>query len=489
MAYEGLTFDLTPPKTVTLQRLPESDAAVLTLALIFDERRVEEFERQLVELTQVGWPARLVIDLGQVESLAIVGLKPLINLRREHPGTLIALVGPSERVQRVIKLAGFSDFFAIYPAIDDVLSTPQIRETTGQLIRGRYKIEEEVGKSWLGVVFKATDTHDQTSAAIKIISTSFSEQAINQFLHQARQIIRLDHPNVVNVLDCYKEQGLAYIVQEFMEGQTLHEAMLGSQEQRMTLDQAIFIALDIIGALEYAHGRGVIHGDLRPQNIFLTQQTTLDTLEPGVGMVKLTDFGLGRLREGKNLLDEVLVLQMAHYLAPEQILGEPLDARTDLYALGVILYELVTGRLPFEGSDQMVMRAHLNDAPPSLRRANPRLSRSLEHFILKLLAKDPDERYATAHQTQRVLSNLGLRGEVHATNLSGLPMQQQRPLVGRDQPLQALLACWEQARTGRGQLILLAGEAGIGKTRLTQEAGHLDPGGNLADRAVSRSRR
>jgi anti-anti-sigma factor len=477
VAYEGLTFDLVAPHAIRLHRLAKDDAAIVTLPQVFDERSVQEFEQQLTQLTETGWPARLIIDLSQVESLAMMGLKPLIALRRYHPDTLIALVGLSERVRRVIGLAGFLDFFAIYHSWEEVLTAPKIRETTGQLIKNRYQIGDKIGESWLGIVFRAQDTQIKAPVAIKVLSNSFSQQAIDQFLNQARQIIRLDHPNVVNMTDCDRDQGLAYIVQELMEGRTLQETLEAHPDQRLPLEQVLTIGLNITRALEYAHSRGVIHGDLRPKNIFLTKDVSRATPANSLGTVKLTDFGLGRLREGKNLLEELLVLPTAEYLAPEQILGQPLDARTDLYAMGVILYELVTGRPPFEGTDQAVMQAHLNKMPPSLRKFKPNISRSLEHFILKLLAKDPEDRYATAHQTQRVLSNLGALNE--QGGVLGLTGPRLLPLVGREQPLQALLDGWNTARQGRGQLLLISGETGIGKTRLSQEVAELAQAGTL----------
>ncbi len=464
---EGLVFDLTPAQMISVTEYADSDAATLTLPAVFDERRVKDFQQELDRLTATGWPARLIIDLSFVESLAIVGLKPLITLRQQHPDTLIALVGLSKRVQRVINLAGFTDFFVIYPSVEDVLATPEFRKTPGELITNRYRIGEKLGESAVGVVFEANDTHLETTVAVKILSISFSQQAIDQFLNRARQITQLDHPNIVNVLDCAKVQGFAYIVQEFLEGKTLDEFLVQPGEP-LPLSQAINIGINVARAMEYAHSRGVYHGDLRPRNIFLTNDGSWTTSTPGnsLGMLKLTDFGLGRLREGQNLLDNVLVLHTAHYLAPEQIIGEPLEAHTDLYALGVILYEILTGQTPFNGSDHAIMEAHLNETPTSPRELNPQISRSLEHVILKLLAKDPEERYSTAHQVERVLSNLGIP---ESAQMTGLLRHQQYPLVGREETLQALLESWQQAQAGQGQLLLISGETGIGKTRLTQE--------------------
>ena len=463
VAYEGMTFELRPPSAISLGRLPQDETAILTLPPVFDERQVELFEEHLAMLSETGWPSRLIIDMSQVSTLAVMGLNPLISLRQMYPNTMIALVGLSERVERVIKLAGFLDYFAFYPTVEAALALPEVRAEPGRVIKQRYRIEDVVGEGWLGIVFKALDTSLKRRVALKVLSTSFSEHAINQFLHQSRQIIGLDHPNIVEVYECDQDQGLAYIAQELVTGRTLAEILIEAGDAAFPLDQAIEIGLDIARALEYAHGRGVIHGDLRPRNLFLADG------QNGAGGLKLTDFGLGRLGEGQKLLDGPLILRTAHYLAPEQIMGEALDARTDLYALGVNLYRLVTGHLPFDGPDDDVMQAHLNTAPQLPRLHNAHISRSLEHFIIKLLAKDPNDRYATAHQARRVLGSLIIRGESQPASPARVRLSHHRPLIGREDIVQELLNCWAETQAGRGQLIFVAGETGIGKTRLTQE--------------------
>jgi predicted ATPase len=166
--------------------------------------------------------------------------------------------------------------------------------------------------------------------------------------------------------------------------------------------------------------------------------------------------------------DLSLALITPHYLAPEQVLGQPLDARTDLYALGAMLYELFTGRPLFSGSDQEILEHHRLTTPIPPREVNPRLSRSLEHVILKLLDKDPNQRYPFVSQVRRILTGLAM-----TASRSGQSQTVSRPrwpaLVGRDEPLQRLLALWEETRQGQGQLVLIQSEIGLGKTRLVQE--------------------
>jgi serine/threonine-protein kinase len=186
------------------------------------------------------------------------------------------------------------------------------------------------------------------------------------------------------------------MAEEYIESTTLQDLIDEQQGRPLPFNVALSIAQTITGALEYAHSHGVIHGDLKPKNVLLG-----DT-------VKISDFGLGRLESGRALIniDVPLALVTARYLAPEQILGHPIDARTDLYALGVILYELFTGAAIFEGSDQEVLEHHRNDFPIPPRELNPNLSSSMEHLILRLLDKDPAKRYATARRVRRILSSI-----------------------------------------------------------------------------------
>jgi predicted ATPase len=274
-------------------------------------------------------------------------------------------------------------------------------------------------------------------------------------------VIDLIHPNIVDIYDCDEDQGLSYMVEEFIEGQSLPDLLNEQPGQPLPLDLALTIAEKIARALEYAHARGVIHGDLKPKNVLVTADE-----------IKISDFGLGRLESGKSLLsgvDAPLTLVTARYLAPEQILGHPIDARTDLYALGIILYELFTGQPPFEGSDQEVMEQHRSSQPRPPRNLNPQLSRSLEHLILKLLDKDPNKRYVTARQVRRILTNMTQTASRSPQRQKTLSPRRWPVLVGRQELLQQLLNLWTNVQQGRGQLVLISGEAGLGKTRLTQE--------------------
>ncbi|MEE8390668.1 MAG: protein kinase, partial [Anaerolineae bacterium] len=353
VAYEGLTLDLASPGVVDLQFALDGEAAILTPASVFDERGVDQLAQQLVRLAELDTNARSILDLSHVETLTTASLKSLVALRQERRDDPIVLVGPSDSVRQVIKLGGCLDYFAIYPSVETALEAVQAREALnlpGHIIKDRYQIQNKVGDGQMGTVLTATDTRLNRTVAIHILYPYFSEETIARLMRQSRQITSLDHRNIVKVFDWDQEVSYSFRVEEFIAESTL-QSLLADRDTPLPIEQAVDIILDIVRALEYAHSWGVIHGNLKPQNVFLTDDGS-----------RLSGFGLGLLEEGPNLLDAPLILLTTSHLAPEQILGQPLDARTDLYALGVILYQLLAGRLPFEGPDRKVMQAHLNSS-------------------------------------------------------------------------------------------------------------------------------
>lgn len=460
---EGQTFDLTPPRATELQQVPGTKATILKPNGIFTELVAQELKEYLRQTKQKDVTPRLIIDMTDVEMLQVTGLRSLVKLRKEEPGAAIVLAGPNINVQQLIELAGYSDFFATYSSVETALHALDRRETLnlpGQMIKGRYYIESKVGDGRLGVVFRAMDTRHNQAVAIKILSPSFSEAAMTQFLQQGRQIIDLHHTNIVNVYDCDQEQGLSFMVEEFIEARTLQDILNDRPHEPFPLDIALAIAEAIIRGLEYAHARGVVHGDLKPKNVLLDKDA-----------VKISDFGLGRLESGRSLLniDVPLSAHSAQYLAPEQLVGHPIDARTDLYALGVILYQMFTGYLPFlDESNGLEPSRRTTPRPPT--ELNPNLSHSLAHLILKLLDKDAEKRYDSAHQLRRIFASLVTISN-HAQQGYSFARQQWPPLVGQTRPLQLLMELWQQTIDGHGQLAFISGEAGIGKTHLVQELG------------------
>jgi len=452
LAYEGLMLDLTPPGAVDVQLTPAGAAAILTPLQVVDQAGLEQVVQQLSRLDR-NTTAGSIIDLSQVKTLDIAGLKMLVSLRQQHKGSApIVLAAPSESVRRVAELAGYLDYFAIYPTVEAAMMAVQARENLnlrGQRLKGRYQIERLLGDSPLGTTLKATDMQAQQTVAIKLLSPAFSEETLERFLQRTTQTIHLDHPNIVTLLDGGKDGEHIFQVEAYIEAPTLEELLL-DPATRPTGEHLMDIAVEISRALEYAHSRGVIHGNLKPANIFVTPTG-----------IKINGFGLGRLLEERNLLEAPFLLVTPEYLAPEQILGQPLDARTDLYALGVVLYEIFTGQMPFSGSAAEVLYAHLRQMPGPPRELCSDLTPSQEHLILKLLAKNPNDRYTSAQQTLRISTSLLAPTEEL--------VQRRALLVGRTEHWQIIRRCWEETVTGRGQLVFITGEPGIGKTSLAQQ--------------------
>lgn len=478
VGYEGMMLDLTPAGAVSVELDRENKTAVLTPTTIFGERGMGKLEVQLARLQELGDSSDSIIDLSLVETLDTATLKALIAKRREQNADIV-LACPSPQARQVIELAGFLDFFAIYSSVEAATAALKARQElnlSGQVIKERYQIEEKLGDGHLGALLKATDLVTKQAVAVKILAASFSESSVNRMLHQAKSFIHLKHVNIVDVFDCDMENDLAFIVEEFAPGRDL-QTILTEAGEPLSIPLALNTGLQIAYALGYVHSRGKIHGYLHPENIMLTPTTDTHPVSDGGSnfnhqngyIAKVKRFGLGWFEEGINLLETPVPLLPTNYLAPEQILGHPLDARTDLYALGVILYQLFTGQLPFDGCDDTeIMNAHLHHLPSSPREQNANLSNALEHFILKLLAKNPNERYANAQQAYHILKSLAVHKGSQLDAQSPL-RQQQKILVGRQEPLERLSTAWEEVSQGNGRLYIVSGEDGIGKTHLLQE--------------------
>lgn len=445
VAYEGLELDLRPSEAVDIHL--DGDVTVLTP---FDGR--DGFDHLSQQLRVIGKERPSVIDLSQVETLTTANLQEMVALSQARQDGPIVLAAPSDTIQQVIRLAGYLDYFPIYTSVEAALTAVQTRETLnlpGQLIGKRYQIQNKVDEDALTAVLRAIDTWTEEPVAVKIINPSFSSRTIEWVMQRSSQLIDLEFPHIVDIIAWEKEGDISFIVEAYIDAPSLQDLL--DRKEPITPDDALEIALDLTQTLEYVHSRGIIHSDLRPQHIFMTDEG-----------IKLSGFGLGRLLEGRNLLEAPLLFLPTPYLPPERILGQALDARTDLYALGVILYRLFTGRLPFVGSDAEVMRAHLYEEAVPLRKLNPSVSPSMEHLILKLLSKNPNSRYRSAQQTHRVSSNLTIR-------IDDPTFLHRAPFIKREEQLETLQNCWQSAQDGNGHLVFVTGEPGVGKSTLVQQ--------------------
>ncbi|KPK94044.1 MAG: hypothetical protein AMJ88_06020, partial [Anaerolineae bacterium SM23_ 63] len=296
--------------------------------------------------------------------------------------------------------------------------------------------------------------------------TGLGTEGRARLLQEAQAIAKLNHPNIVTVYDAGETDELPFIVMEFVEGQTLHE------KKPESLEGMLAIMSQVCAALEHAHASGIIHRDLKPENV---------TISPD-GKAKLMDFGLARSVASRYTAEGTIV-GTVFYLAPELALGHGIDHRADLYSLGVMLYELTTGELPFIDSDPVaVISQHLHAPVVPPRAKNPEIPPALNNLILSLLNKDPDDRPASAAEVGQLLEKPDILAEAPIPEeLSLLDRIVRGRLVGRERELGEARALWNKAISDEGQTLLISGEPGIGKTRLMREvATHAEVSGGQA---------
>src|SRR5262245_38900807 len=321
----------------------------------------------------------------------------------------------------------------------------------GVVLRRRYRLDGEIGRGGMGVVYRATDLELMREVAVKVVSEAASTEARQRLIREAPAAAALHQPRITSVHDFGEEQGIPFFVMELVDGPNLAKA------RPSDLPRIVEIACQICAALDHAHANGIVHRDLKPDNVLLSAAGQW-------GSVKLADLGLALPGYGERISRAGLMLGTAAYMAPEQALGQPVDGRSDLYALGVLLYELTTGRLPFTGDDPLTIvsqHVHAPIVPPRVLR--PNLPRALEAVIVRLLAKDPAQRFATADETRAALVEAltvtdELTSSETASAVAILDALSRGRLVGRTSELSEARELWHRAREGRGHAMLLSGE-------------------------------
>ncbi|HYV10852.1 MAG TPA: protein kinase [Pyrinomonadaceae bacterium] len=339
----------------------------------------------------------------------------------------------------------------------------ELRATTvpppGTILRERYRLDSEIGRGGMGTVFRATDLELQREVAVKLLSAQNSDSR-ERLLREARAAAALNHPHIVTIHDVGEIDGFPFLVMEYVSGPRL------SQARPTDFTRVVAIALQICEALEHAHNNHIVHRDLKPDNVLLSGTSDSST-------VKLADLGLALPAYAARISRAGIIVGTAAYMAPEQALGQTIDGRADLYALGVLLYELTTGRVPFHGDDPLTIvsqHVHAPVVPPRVLRSD--IPSVLETIIVRLLAKDPAQRFSSAAETRSALleSLTTPSAPAEAAPVAAiLDALARGRLVGRGSELAEARELWQRAREGRGHGVLLSGEPGAGKSRLARE--------------------
>ena len=334
---------------------------------------------------------------------------------------------------------------------------------------GRYRVKSFLGEGARKRVYLARDTSLDSDVAVAVVKTEgLDADGLIRVRREAQAMGRLrDHPNIVPVFDIGQEGSQPYIVSQLLEGGSVDDRLREADTHKLPIAEALRIALQVAQALEHAHSLGIVHRDLKPGNVWLARD----------GTAKLGDFGLAVALDQSRLTQEGMLVGTVAYMPPEQAMGRTPDARSDLYALGAMLYEMVAGRPPFLGDDAVtVISQHVSTPPVAPSWHNPEVPPPLEALIQQLLAKDPTARPQRASDVVEALRRIE-RAPAEAAApppSTGRAADTRRRaawgrFVGRRQELDQLKEALEDALGGRGSLAMLVGEPGIGKTRLAEE--------------------
>ena len=283
------------------------------------------------------------------------------------------------------------------PEVTETLQTPIKELTTGSTFAGRYQIIEELGKGGMGRVYKVHDTKIGEKIALKLIrpEAGLDKKSLERFSNELKLARKIRHKNVCQMFDLGEDQGTRYITMEYVHGEDLKQLI--RKVGRLSPGQAIGIARQVCDGLEEAHKLGVVHRDLKPQNIMVDED----------GKARIMDFGIARSLSGKSMTGAGVMIGTPEYMSPEQVEGKDIDQRSDIYSLGVILYEMVTGSVPFEGDTPFTIGVkHKSEIPKNPKELNAQIAEDLSRLILRCLEKDKAKRYQTAEELRTDLEKV-----------------------------------------------------------------------------------
>jgi len=347
-----------------------------------------------------------------------------------------------------------------------ISTTPPTQPQPTSFANGRYQVKKFLGEGGKKKVYLAHDAVLDRDVAFALIKTEkLDEAGRTRVKREAQAMARLDHPNIVSVLDFGDHEGQPFMVLPLLSGGDVEGQIKKAPEHKLPLEQSLAITKAVANGLVFAHAKGIIHRDIKPGNVWLSAD----------GTAKIGDFGLAVALDLSRLTQQGMMVGTVSYMPPEQAMGGEVTAKADLYALGAMLYEMVTGRPPFMGDDSVaIIGQHINTPPvsPTWHRAD--LPLALETIILQLLEKDPAKRPASAADVLKVLDMLETaKPQVAvvpqaAASTASNPIYR-RVFVGREAELKQLQSAFDGAMSGQGALMMVVGEPGIGKTATCEQ--------------------
>jgi serine/threonine-protein kinase len=358
----------------------------------------------------------------------------------------------------------------------------------GEVLSDRYEVEELVGTGGMSSVFRAHDRLLDRKVALKVLHQQYSEDAeyIERFRREARAVAALSHPNIVTVIDRGEHENRQFIVFEYIDGENLKALIQRRGPAPVTT--ALELAMQVARGLSFAHQQGLVHRDVKPQNVLLN----------GDGQAKVTDFGIARsLDVQQGMTQTGTVLGTSDYIAPEQAQGMRVDEHTDVYSLGVVLYEMLTNEVPFPGENFVaVAMRHINEAPPSIRDKRPDVSPRLEAAVQRAMAKRPEDRFQTMADFCRELEANLAEAQGDTVTAPALPRRKRAPRRQGANPWPIVLALVTLIAIGAVIAYLLAhrtdnnsggttGGGGSGGVPSLSATGAYDPYGTLGENDAS----
>jgi serine/threonine protein kinase len=339
----------------------------------------------------------------------------------------------------------------------------------GTVLSGRYKLEAKLGSGGMSTVYLARDGTLDRQVAVKVMHREMSEQPdqLERFRQEARAVAKISHPNVVAVIDAGEDGGHPYIVFEYVEGETLKQRI--NRVGALDTQEALAYAIEIARGLTVAHARNMVHRDIKPQNVLIDAE----------GRAKLTDFGISRQLEQDGMTATGRVLGTTDYVAPEQAMGHPVDPRSDIYSLGVVLYEMLIGQVPFHADSQVgVAMKHVNEELPDVQNRRPEVSAAVALVVERATAKEPAARY---QEVGEMIDDLSTALEVEAAR-AGSTTGEATSILDAVPPAKRKLSSRRRWSWAAIALLVLVGGGALLATQLISEKNGPGGGGALKDK-------